>query len=268
MFRISLLICISLIVGITAKPWNKLVDAAFQETLNSMDEKDWAVEVEPPEDMDKTGYSIDPGMKIWSGHKGKPAQKAEEDLDEAHHPSVADLLQAQAQNLNVVPAVEVHEEEEEAQDTFKAQPEEDKDDVYHGGFGEVDPEEPEDHWEEVYQKTREELAVYLAPLSAGHRAAVPAPGPYSVPEEDEDDVYHGDEQLLTVQMELLQREVAGEQKVRVYLQPEEDSDELYHKDPPELVFYQDVVEYDTPVDLPSQRRYSEPEEDMDHLYHY
>lgn len=231
-----------------------------------MDDKDWGVEVEPPEDMDKTEYIIDPRMKIWSGHKGNQAQEAEEDLDEVHHPSVADLLKAQSQNLNVVPAVEVHEEA--APDTFKTQPEEDKDDIYHRDFSEGDPEEPENHWEEVYQQTREELAVYLAPLSAGHKAAEPVPGPYSVPEEDEDDVYHRDEQFLTLQMALLQREVAGEQKVKMYLQPEEDRDELYHKDPPQFIFYQDVVNDDAPVDLLSQRMYSEPEEDLDHLYHH
>ncbi|XP_068424096.1 uncharacterized protein si:ch211-217g15.3 [Clinocottus analis] len=195
-----------------------------------------SVEVEAPENMDETHYDIDPRMMIWksmtaSGENNKPL-KAEEDLDELYHPSMDDL-NAQIQNLVALPAAGIQAApwQEDAQVKKHQEPEEDRDDIDHPGFSEVAPNEPQQDWDEVYRKAREELDVYLAPLMPGYEAS----------------------------------KVVGESEVRVHLQPEEDMDDVYHKEPLQLIPYQDDTE--VVVHVPSQRKHSEPEEDLDDLYH-
>ncbi|XP_074502564.1 uncharacterized protein LOC141774111 [Sebastes fasciatus] len=274
MFRFSLIVCVSLIFGITAKPYkpgNK--DEAFQDTVMSLDDKgkmSW--QVEPPEDMDGTDYDIDPSMQIWksmnSGGPDKRPLKAEEDLDELYHPSMVDL-NVQIPNLDAVPAADIQAEpwQEEANMKYNQEPEEDRDDIDHPGFSKVVSDEPEQDWDEVYHKPREELARYLVPMVAEYEAGAEISVAHSEPEEDEDELYHGDDQYSPVQMEPLNDEVMGASDVRVHLQPEEDMDDLYHKDLMELIPYQDDTKAAAPVYVLSQRKHSEPEEDLDDLYH-
>ena len=241
MFRFSLLVCVSLIYGTTAKPYkpgNKLTDAAFQDTVMSMDDEgkmSWGVEVEPPEDLDETHYEFDPSMKIWQSMAGRERPpKAEEDLDELHHPSMEDLLKVP--NQDVQPVADMSYDE----------PEEDRDNIDHPVLSEVASQEAE----QVQYK-------------AGAWASVA----HSEPEEDKDELYHRDDQNFFVQVEPLRLEVIGENKVRLHLQPEEDKDDLYHKEQLQPAPYQYAAESGAPVDLPYQRKHSEPEEDLDDLYH-
>ncbi|XP_049927753.1 uncharacterized protein si:ch211-217g15.3 [Epinephelus moara] len=276
MLRFSLVVCASLILGITAKPykpWKKLTDEAFQDTVVSIDDKgrmSWGVEVEPPQDMDETDYDIDPSMMIWKSMAGtgwdKQPLKAEEDLDELHHPSMADLLKVQIQNLDTLPAADIQAQpwQEDADVKSNQEPEEDKDDIDHPGFSEVALNEPEQDWDEVYHKAREQLDGYLAPLRAEYKAEAESRISHSEPEKDEDALYHHDVQGSPVQMEPLRPEVVAESKARLHLQPEEDMDDVYHRDLPELIPDHEAA---APVYLPSERKHSEPEEDLDHLYH-
>jgi len=255
MFRISLIVCISLIFGVTAKPykpWNKLTHEAFQDTVMSVDatgKMSLKVEVEPPEDMDETQYVIDPNMMIWKKMTGtgqeKQPLKPEEDLDELHHPSVADLLKVQTHNLDALPAADVQSEpsQENANTGYNHTPEEDRDDIDHPVFRNVALEEPEQDWDEIYHKANEELDAYLAPLVAEYKSGTEHRAPY--PELSK----------------LLRREV------RVHLQPEEDMDDLYHADVQQPIPHQGDAKAAAPADQPSQRKYSEPEEDLDDLYH-
>ncbi|XP_029376247.1 uncharacterized protein LOC115055016 [Echeneis naucrates] len=252
MFRISLIVCASLIFGITAKPykpWNKLKGDALQDTVMSIDDggkMSWSVEVEPPEDMDETHYDVDPRMMIGKSMTGsqraKPL-KAEEDLDERHHPSLAEL--PNIENMEVLSAADMQSE-------YNEEPEGDRDDIDHPVFSE-EAQLGQD-WEKVDNKVREQLNIYLIPLIAE-------------PERDEDDLYHRDEQLSPVQTELLRPEVRREHEVRVHLQPEDDMDDLYHQDLLLPIPYQGDTEVVVPVDFPSQKQHSEPEEDLDDLFH-
>lgn len=214
----------------------------------------WGVEVEPPEDMDDTDFNIDPRMKIWKGMTGseedkqlKDGEGAEEDLDELHHLSMADLLKVQIQKLGALPVPDIQVDPLQE--------------------SEVDSEEPEQDQDEVYRKVMEELGGYLAPLMADYKAGAEVRVAHSEPEKDEDEVHHHDDLYSPVQIEPLGSEVRGESEVRVRLQPEEDRDDLYHKDVLQPIPYQGDTEAAAPVYVPSQRKHSEPEEDLDHLYH-
>ncbi|XP_029926659.1 uncharacterized protein LOC115372705 [Myripristis murdjan] len=242
MFRISVIVCISLIFGITAKPykpWEKIPDAAYQDTVMSIDAKgkmSWGVEVEPPQDMDETDFDIDPSMAIWKSMIGTGQEgqylKAEEDKDELYHPSMEDL---------------------------KAQIQTDTDDI--GRLA-----EPEQDWDEVYHGARDMLDRYFAPLGPKVDKDVEIHPAHTKPEEDEDDLYHSDPRSA-VQVEPLGREFSEDTKVRIHLEPEEDMDDLYHMDPLRPIPYQDDAAA-MPVDQPSLRKHSEPEEDLDDLYHH
>lgn len=219
----------------------------------------WRVEVEPPEDKAETLYDIDPSMKIWKS-------MTELDKDELYHPSVADLLKVQVQNLDSLPAADVQTEPlKENMKSFQ-EPEKDRDHIYHPTFSNIAPEKPEQDWDDVYHKDSDELDGYLAPLKAEHNAGAEPRVAHSEPEKDEDDLYHRDDQSYLppapiVQMEPLRSEA------RIHLQPEEDMDGLYHRDVPQFIPYQDDTKADAPVYSPSQRKHSEPEEDLDGLYH-
>lgn len=262
MFRISLIISVLLIFSITAKPWNKLPDEAFQETVMTIDDEgkpSFKVEVEPPENMDGIHYNIDPQMRIWKsmtgGGQSKQFLKAEEDLDEVYHPSLPELLQVQKQNLGPAADTQAELPQEDVKVQYRQEVEEDRDFINHPDFEEVAAQEPEENLDDAYNKAREELAEYLAPLVAKHKAGAHV-APYQ-PEKDED-------QFLP--LDGLRREMS-ERKFRVHLQPEEDMDGIYHKDFLVPVFNQDNTEAAAPVDLPFQGKYSVPEEDMDHIYH-
>lgn len=223
----------------------------------------WAVEVEPPEDLDKTGYDIDPNMLIWKSmmakQQDKPPLMAEEDFDKLNHPSMADL-QVQIQNQDFRSAADIQAELTQEEPNIKYEKlEEDRDDVDHPVFSEV-AEEPEAISEETSNKARQALERYLAPLTAEYRRR-------SKPERDEDDLYHLKHHPSPAQRELLQREVREGSKVRVHLQPEADMDDMYHQDLLLPFPYQDDAAAAAPVDLPSERKHSEPEEDLDALYH-
>ncbi|XP_030012495.1 uncharacterized protein LOC115434598 [Sphaeramia orbicularis] len=266
-FRISSIVVFSLIFGITAKPyepWNKLPDEAVQETVVSIDEKgrvSWGVEVEPPEDTDKTDYDIDPWMKIWKSMAGN-ADKAEEDSDELYHPSMADLLKARI--LEGLRDADMQSDGWKEVVKYDQKPEEDRDDIDHPVFYKVASEEPEQDWDDVYHKAKEELDVYLAPLVSEYKADAEVQPVHSEPEKDDDDLYHPDLQELVHIME--PREVVGEESQdRVHLQPEEDMDEVYHADL--IIPYQRDSRAAYPVEWPSQRQYTEPETDMDDFYH-
>ncbi|CAJ1067556.1 uncharacterized protein LOC109990733 [Xyrichtys novacula] len=222
MLRFSLIICVSLIVSINAKPYQPLNKfEEFRDTVMSVDKDgkmSWGVEVEPPEDLDETHYDVDPSMKIWKSMVGgggnQQYMEAEVDLDELYHPSVVDLLKVQIQNTDVLPAEDVPVQ------LVKA--EEDTD--------EVAPEEPEPDMDAIYHKAREELAVYLAPLMAKDQADVEMPALYLEPEEDLDDLYHQD----ILQPVPLQDDAQAAALVDLpfqgkYSEPEEDLDDFYHK---------------------------------------
>lgn len=132
-------------------------------------------------------------------------------------------------------------------------------------FREVNSEEPELDWDEVYHKDNEELLQHLAPQRDNSKANAQVHVAYSEPEKDEDEVYHGDNQYSEVQTESEQK-IREDSAVRVYLQPEEDKDDIYHKDADQLPF-QSAPKAAASIDVPSQRKYSEPEEDLDDLYH-
>ncbi|KAM4607855.1 uncharacterized protein ACJ7VT_016005 isoform 1-T4 [Polymixia lowei] len=243
MFRISLIVCISLLIyGIAATPyktWNKVADAAFQDTIMTEDQKgemSLGLQVEPPQDMDVTDNDIDPSMAIWKSMKGTGQDgqylKAEEDMDELYHP--------QLQNQD--PLV---------------------------------PQKEEQDNDEMNRRAMEELVGYLAPLMAQVNVDTGVQV-HMKPEDDVDDLYHADPRS-PVQGNLapLEPEVRGDPRVRVHVQPEEDMDDLYHADQLKPIpsggdadeSAQVHVREQLPDDRPSQRKYSQPEEDMDDFYH-
>ncbi|XP_051273506.1 uncharacterized protein si:ch211-217g15.3 [Dicentrarchus labrax] len=274
MFRFSLIVCVSLIFGISAKPykpWDKHTDEAFQDTVMSINDKgemSWGVEVEPPEDMDKTAYDIDPAMGIWKivtgSEPGKQPLNAEEDLDMLSHPSLTDLLKLHLKMTGALPDADI-QGVLAANMEHKQEPEEDKDDDDHPVFSQVNLEEPEQDWDEVYHKAMEQLGGYLAPLNAEYKAGDKVRVALSEPEMDEDELYHRDHERLPVQAEPLTHEVVGESEVKVHLQPEADMDDLYHIDVSQLIPYQGDTE--AAADVLPQRKHSEPEEDLDDFYH-
>lgn len=190
--------------------------------------------------MDATGYDIDPSMKIWK-HMVDPRQhqqylKAEADLDEMHHPSIADLESQ---------AADTQWEREPGAAGYNPMPEEGKDDIDHPVFSNVAFEESKHVWDET--KAREMLDRYLAPLTAEYGSEVRAEQP---------EAEKKDEPLSSEQMAPLRPEVEGQP------QSEDDMDVLYHADPQQSNYY--------PVDAEEAAafwQHSEPEEDEDDLYH-
>ncbi|XP_077352400.1 uncharacterized protein LOC144001727 [Festucalex cinctus] len=167
------------------------------------------VEVEPPQDLDETDDDIDPKMKIWENMattgKEKRALEAEVDLDDIHHPSMK---------------------------KFPAQYEK-----------EVFSKEPEQDWDAVNHKAREQLDGYLAPLTAEYKMA----------------------RLVQTQPE----KTEALEVVRRHLEPEADMDDLYHPDVQSwMPSYQDDDNAAAPFNWQSDGNYDQPEEDLDHLYHH
>ncbi|XP_037541196.1 uncharacterized protein si:ch211-217g15.3 [Nematolebias whitei] len=242
MFRVSMIVSALLIVGITAKPWNK--NEAVEEKVVSVDEKErlsW--EVEPPEDMHDIHYDIDPRMRVWKSMK---VPKVEEDWDELNHPSTNEL-RLQIQNTD-----SAEDDQTENYVVEYRQDAKDRNSIDHAVFSEVIAEEPQDSDED--NEEREKVLRYLAPLMAGHKVDVG--GALDQPDVNED-------QVSSVEMEAVRSNREG----RIHLQPEEDMDDLYHKEVLVPVFYQDDSKAAAPVHMPAQRKYTEPEVDMDDLYH-
>lgn len=206
------------------------------------------VEVEPPEDMHATDYKIDPSMMMWKSMAesggGKQALEPEEDLDDLHHPSTADLFKRQVKKLGALPVDDSQEDPlKDFNMKYYQEPEEDKDDLAHP-VG-------EDYYEAM-EKVRE----YLSPLVAKYDDGIMYDG----------EVYYQDSQYPPVQKEPLGREIMGAREVGVHFEPEEDMDDLFHKDAPQFVPYQMHDKAAAPADGPFQE-YNEPEEDLDSLYH-
>ncbi|KAF7219898.1 uncharacterized protein si:ch211-217g15.3 [Nothobranchius furzeri] len=229
MFRVF--VSVLLLLGVTAKPWNKLTNEAFEDAVRSLHENgklSWEVEVKPPEDTDGVQYAIHPGMQIWKNYPN-----VKEDLEKLHHPSSAEL---HAQILD--PAAEVpistKMKQEVVEDRVGIDP----------VFAEVVKEQPEVVWNEDNKKLGEKFA----PLAAEDKVEVV--GIPHQPETDKDELPSG-----------------SRRATRLYLQPEEDMDDLYHKDVPMEVLLQVDSKAAALVDLPFERKYSEPEEDLDPLYH-
>lgn len=258
MFRISVLICISLLVyGNSAKPyksWDKVAEYAVQETLMSEKERvmfDLGLkQVEAPEDMDITNNDIHPVMAIWKNMRGGGGKRqkvekevvqgrystTEEDMDHLYHPSMeqtheADLARARSQPEDTFVRMAIQTEPLEEDNTkYYQEAGIDLDNISHLFSGQVDPRHPEEDWDELY-----------------HPEMKRGDGQYQV------DVPHQGE-LAAVGAE-----------VKGHSEPEEDRDDLYHGDLPVPVPGQDRQQS---ADRPSQRMYREPEEDLDDLYHH
>ncbi|KAK5602301.1 hypothetical protein CRENBAI_014185 [Crenichthys baileyi] len=220
MIRVSIIVIVLLIVSIDAKPLNKLSDEHMKEMVVSTDDNGklfWGVMVEPPEDLDRIQFEVDPSMKIWNSMKNsgqdKQYLKPEEDLDEIYHPSTSELraqmrkfgYQAKEKDEDqYLPARIEHSSEREVR--IHLQPEEDIDDLYH----------------------KQPLISVLQQEVAEAPADLPSQRKYAKPEEDLDDIYH--KKLL---LPVLQQEVAEAPadipSQRKYANPEEDLDGLYHK---------------------------------------
>ncbi|XP_024860983.1 uncharacterized protein si:ch211-217g15.3 [Kryptolebias marmoratus] len=245
MFRVSVIVSVLLIVGITAKPWNKHENGDVKEAVVSIDEEgrlSW--QVEPPEDRQDINYDIDRRMRIWKSMK---VPKAEEDMDELYHPSTDELhLQSQKDPAADVPLKRYVSIE------YKQEAEEDRDVIDHPVFAEVIAEENQAYDKED-PEAREKVVRYLAPLMAGYKPEV-GDAPYQ-PETNED-------QVSSVEVKSV-----SSKEGRIHLQPEEDMDDLYHKDILMPVSYQDHAKDAAPDYLLPQRNYSEPEVDLDDLYH-
>ncbi|XP_034537243.1 uncharacterized protein si:ch211-217g15.3 [Notolabrus celidotus] len=232
MLRFSLTIAVTLIISVTAKPHkplNTFKDEAFQDTVMSIGKDgkmSWGVEVEPPEDLDETLYDVDPSMKIWKsmmgGREDKHHMKAEVDLDELHHPSIAERIRAKLQSI-------AEHRKADSRAEF-VEVEEDKDNVDHPDF-EVVPEDPEQDWDAVYNTAQEKLSGYLAPLVAKYQTGAEVRPLYSEPEEDMDDLYHKDflEPALHQDDAQPAEALVDLPSQRKHSEPEEDLDDIYHK---------------------------------------
>ncbi|XP_041722728.2 uncharacterized protein si:ch211-217g15.3 [Coregonus clupeaformis] len=266
MFRISALICISLLVyGNSAKPyksWGKVAESAVQETLMSEEEKGMfdlgLKQVEAPENMDITDNDINPVMPIWKnmrgdrgGGKRQKVEKeveievvkgrystTEEDMDHLYHPSMeqpqeADLARARPQTEDTFVGVAIQTEPIEEDNTkYYQEAGIDLDNISHLFSGLVDPRHPEQDWDELYHP--EMKGGDWPQVDVPHQGELSAVGAevrgHSKPEEDRDDLYHGD---LPVPVQVIGRGQDMQQSAdwpsqRMYSQPEEDLDDLYH----------------------------------------
>lgn len=267
MFRFSLIICVPLILGITAKPYKPRKDnaeEAFQHTVMSIDPSG-KLEVEPPEEMQETDYDISPGMRIWKSMAGRGQDK--QSLKTEMFSS--NLLKIQVQNHDTLPGddIQTGASQEDSQMHYHQEPEVDNDHIDHPDFSQVSSKEPEQDWDDVYHDVMEEMQGYLAPLKADYNAPAEVPVHYSEPENDEVELYHRDDQGLPGHMESLKPEVRRESEVRVHLEPEEDLDDLYHKDILMPIPYKGDAELAKPAAVPHPKKHSEPEEDQDDLHH-
>ncbi|XP_011482807.2 uncharacterized protein LOC101170700 isoform X3 [Oryzias latipes] len=245
MFRISLVLGVSLLLGAAAKPWDKRTEKAFQETSmfkHDKGEPSQRVEVEPPEDMDKIHYDVAPRMRIWKsvrdGELDKQPVRPKEGLDELHLTSVSEINIVQIQKLDPPSNIPIKVFQGDA----KFKPVGDEDGIDRPVFRDVVVKKPEADMDEIYHKMKNEVAAgHLGPLVAKNNLDAASHRP----------------------------ETNVDQNQRtVHLEPEEDMDAVYHK----KTFIPALHQKNTkpaaaPVHMPSQRRHAEPEEDMDAVYH-
>lgn len=193
------------------------------------------VEVEPPEDMDKTDYDVDPRMRIWksmrAGKLDKQPERPRDGLDELHLPSLSEINIVQIQKVDPHSDISIKSLQEDAK--FKAVGGED-------GIDRLVVKLPEPDMDEIYHKMRKgkEAAGHLGPIVAknNHNAA------------------------LEINVDQTRK--------TVHLEPEEDMDDIYHRDTFNLGLHQvDTKAAAASVHMPTQRRHSEPEKDMDSIYH-
>ncbi|KAL0964162.1 hypothetical protein UPYG_G00320040 [Umbra pygmaea] len=228
MFRISVLICISLLVnGFSAKPyksWEKATKTSIQETLMSTDiEKPMSdLGLKQKEDMGLVDNDINPPIVTWKNiiEKGVERQAeiklglgrystAEEDRDHIYHPSMEQNLEDTfvREGIQIVP-LEVDDSMYNPQ-----HPEQDLDKLYHPDMTRGDwlyEANVPNHWE-------------LPGLGAEFMGNLE-------PEEDRDNIYHGD-LAASFQGEgagLEKQMMADWPSQRMHSQPEEDRDEKYH----------------------------------------
>ncbi|CDQ92361.1 unnamed protein product, partial [Oncorhynchus mykiss] len=258
--RISVLICISLLVyGNSAKPyksWDKVAESAVQETLMSEKEVMFDLglkQVEAPEDMDITNNDIHPVMPIWKnmrggGGKRKKVEKevvqrrystTEEDMDHLYHPSMeqthdADLARARFQPEDTFVGMAIQTEPLEEDNTkYYQESGIDLDNISHLFSGQVDPRHPEQDWDELYHpEIKRGEGLYQVDMP--HQGELSAVGAevkgHSEPEEDRDDLYHGD-RPVPVQVNGSgqdRQQSADRPSQRMYREPEEDLDYLHH----------------------------------------
>ncbi|XP_061693053.1 uncharacterized protein si:ch211-217g15.3 [Syngnathoides biaculeatus] len=206
MFRITLLV--TLIFGIASKPyklWNESSKNNFHDNLMSVDAKEKMALSVEVEPPEDTDQTDD---------DIEPEMKIWEDVAAQHIP----LAEA------------------------------DLDDVQHPSLQKLlaeDEDEPEQDWDEVYQKIRAELDGYLAPLTAEYK-------------------------MMAQRARLEPKETVPLELVRRHLEPEVDLDDWYHPDvqsrfPSYHENYDDNVA--APFEWKSDKNYDQPEEDLDHLYH-
>ncbi|KAG5831542.1 hypothetical protein ANANG_G00304790 [Anguilla anguilla] len=210
MIRISLLVGIALFLyGSEAKPyssWAKVEEDRYQETLHSGELSGkmslGTKEVEPPEDMGVTDVDVDPSMAIWKAvqwSRGKKHAVSENDEDELNHP-VLDQPYQQAEpdaddSYHGFPGSEAREAEEDAGELRRRyvpdQPAPREPQAGQGQPGRVDYTQPEEDRDEVYHghgpgqhlHPRPQVRVQVQPGPLRHVT-------YTQPEEDRDHLYH------------------------------------------------------------------------------
>ncbi|XP_014883557.1 uncharacterized protein LOC106944805 [Poecilia latipinna] len=212
MIRVSIIVGVLLMLSVNAKPLNKPSDEHLEQRVVFIDDKgklSWGAEVEPPEDMDRIEYEVDPRMRIWNSGQEKHYLKPEEDLDEIYHPSIVEL-QAQVREFGYQAQGKEDDQHSPAQmeQVVYLQPEEDMDDTYH--------KEP------LLPALQRDVAEAAAPVD------LPSQRKYTEPEEDLDDLYHRRFDMPVLQQKVAEAPVDIPSQ-RKYTKPEEDLDGLYHQ---------------------------------------
>ncbi|XP_014838035.1 PREDICTED: uncharacterized protein LOC106915145 [Poecilia mexicana] len=212
MIRVSIIVGVLLMLSVNAKPLNKLSDEHLEQRVVFIDDKgklSWGADVEPPEDMDRIEYEVDPRMRIWNSGQEKHYLKPEEDLDEIYHPSIVEL-QAQIREFGYQAQGKEDDQHSPAQmeQVVYLQPEEDMDDTYH--------KEP------LLPALQRDVAEAAAPVD------LPSQRKYTEPEEDLDDLYHRKFDMPVLQQKVAEAPVDIPSQ-RKYTEPEEDLDGLYHQ---------------------------------------
>ncbi|XP_043992025.1 uncharacterized protein si:ch211-217g15.3 [Gambusia affinis] len=215
MIRVSVIVSVLLMLSINAKPLNKPSDEHLEQRVVLIDDKgklSWGTEVEPPEDMDRIEYELDPRMRIWNSMKANGQEKhylkPEEDLDKIYHPSTVEL-QAQIREFGYEAEKKEDGQHSPAQmeQVVYLQPEEDMDDVYHK--------------ELFLPALQRDVPEAAAPVD------IPSQRKYTEPEEDLDYLYHKRFDMPVLQQKVAETPVHIPSQ-RKYTKPEEDLDGLYH----------------------------------------
>lgn len=174
--------------------------------------------MEPLKDQDVVQYEVDPLMNVWnSGSKSRLAKlilKPEEDLDDLHHPSVADLKRQVGNQYAFSP----DHYQKEVENIFNmknyAEPEKDVDDVAHPSHDQAMDEMVERLTDVLLLMSEKELSIDLQP------------------QEDMDDMFHDNNPQAVPYLRHVEAAVPVDvpsQEHYDYSQPEVDLDHLFHK---------------------------------------